>query len=270
MARRIAIALVVALVLAISVVYVTWRKMASAPQPVVQPPIQYVTSAHPMEPGETLRAQDLTLVNWPRANPLNGAFVRIQDVVGRSLLYPVVPGQPILDQQLAAVGSGVGLTSEIPQGMRAIALRSDDVVGVDGFMMPGTHVDVLVTYHDNTSPNPITATVLQDVEVLATGHQTQPDPSGKPANVDVVTLLLSPADSEKAVLAAAQGNIHFVLRNGRDEAKAEATPVDVGALSGGPVAPKTNVVRRPALPPPPKPWVVETWMGNKRTTDSFH
>lgn len=269
MARRIGIALAVALVLAISVVYITWRKISTTSQPVVQPPIQYVTAARPMEPGETLRAQDLTMLSWPRTNPLNGAFIHIQDVVGRSLLYPVVPGQPILDQQLAAVGSGIGLTGEIPQGMRAIALRSDEVVGVAGFLMPGTHVDVLVTYHEANQTMPITATVLQDVEVLAVGHQTQPDPSGKPANVDVVTLLLSPEDAEKAVLAAAQGNIHFVLRNGRDEAKAAATPVDVGELSGVPAAPRV-VAHRPAGPRPPKPWVVETWMGNKRTTDSFH
>lgn len=267
MARRIALALVVALGLALTVVYFTWRKMSATNQPVAQPPIQYVTAAHPMEPGETLRAQDLTLVNWPRANPLSGAFVHIQDVVGRSLLYPVAPGQPILDQQLAAQGAGIGLTGEIPQGMRAIALRSDDVVGVDGFMLPGTHVDVLVTYHEGNAPMPITATVLQDVEVLATGHQTQPDPSGKPANVDVVTLLLSPADSEKAVLAAAQGSIHFILRNGRDTANAVAAPMDVSQLSG---APATPAHPHRAMPPPPKPWVVETWMGNKRTTESFH
>ena len=270
MARRIALALVVALVLAISVVYITWRKMSTTSQQVVQPPIQYVTAAHPMDPGETLRAQDLTLVSWPRANPVNGAFVRIQDVVGRSLLYPVAPGQPILDQQLAAVGSGIGLTGEIPQGMRAIALRSDEVVGVAGFLMPGTHVDVLVTYHENNQPMPITSTVLQNVEVLAVGHQTQPDPSGKPANVDVVTLLLAPEDAEKVVLATAQGSIHFVLRNGQDTASAQAAPVDVSQLSGEPVAHRVAGPRRAAGPPPPKPWVVETWMGNKRTTESFH
>lgn len=270
MARRIALALVVALLLALSVVYVTWRKISTTSHPVVQPPIQYVTAAHAMNPGETLTAKDLTMVNWPRTNPLNGAFIRVQDVVGRSLLYPVVPGQPILDQQLAALGSGIGLTSEIPQGMRAIALRSDEVVGVAGFLMPGTHVDVLVTYRDNNQPTPITATVLQNVEVLAVGHQTQPDPSGKPANVDVVTLLLSPPDAEKAVLAAAQGSIHFVLRNGRDDKKASPEPVDVAGLSGMPAPARMLRRRRSETPPPPKAWVVETWMGSKRTTESFH
>lgn len=268
MARRVALALLVALVLALSVVYVTWRKISSSNRPAPPPPpIEYVTAAHPMEPGETLRAKDLSLINWPRSNPLNGAFVHVQDVVGRSLLYPVVPGQPILDQQLAALGSGIGLTGEIPQGMRAVALHSDSVVGVDGFLMPGTHVDVLVTYHQGNEATPITATVLQNVEVLATGHQTQPDPSGKPSDVDVVTLLLSPQDAEKAVLAAAQGSIHFMLRNGRDDVNPKAAPVDVDELAGAPVRMKR---RRLAMPRPPKPWVVETYMGTKVTTESFH
>ncbi len=269
MARRFAVAAFVALFITSAVAYFFWRKISTSNKPpVVQPPIQYVTTAHPMNPGETLRAADLTLMNWPRTNPLNGAFVHVQDVVGRSLLYPVIPGQPILDQQLAAMGSPIGLTGEIPPGMRAIALHSDEVTGVDGFVMPGTHVDVLVTYHEGSAQVPITATVLQNVEVLAAGHQTQPDPTGKPADVDVVTLLLSPQDAEKAVLAAAQGNIHFVLRNGRDDQSAKAAPVDVSELSGGPPA-HHAVVRRPG-PPPPKPWVVETWMGNQRTTESFH
>ncbi len=268
MARRIVIALVVALGITLSVLYVAWRKMSTNNKPLVVPPIEYVSTTHPMNPGETLQAQDLTLVNWPRSNPLNGAFVHVQDVVGRSLLYPVTQGQPILDQQLAALGSGIGLTGKIPQGMRAIALRSDQVVGVDGFMMPGTRVDVLVTYHQDGSSQPITATVLENVEVLAAGHQTQPDPTGKPADVDVVTLLLSPQDAEKAVLAAAQGNIHFVLRNGRDDLNAKTMPMDVGELSGGP--PHHAMARRAAAPLKPKPWVVETWMGTQRTTDSFH
>jgi pilus assembly protein CpaB len=155
--------------------------------------------------------------------------------------------------------------------MRAIALRSDEVVGVAGFLMPGTHVDVLVTYRDPSHPDPITATVLQDAEVLAAGHQVQPDPTGKPSSVDVVTLLLSPEDAEKAVLASAQGSIHFVLRNGGDHAKADATPVALAQLatlpSTKPISPE-RVARR--KPPTSEPWVVETLSGSKRSTASFN
>ena len=272
MARRITLALVVALVIAGTVLFVTYRKITSSNRPVVQPPIQYVAATHPVDPGQVLRKDDLTLINWPRTNPLTNSFVRVQDVVGRAAIYPLAAGQPITDQQLAPPGTGFGLAGEIPSGMRAIALHSDEVVGVAGFLMPGTHVDMLVTYHEASEAQPVTATVLQNVEVLAVGHEIQPDPSGKPANVDVVTLLLSPQDAEKAVLAAAQGNIHFVLRNGQDTASSPTPTVDVGELSGAPpvVRHDTGIVRTHRLPPPPKPWVVETLLGNKKTTDSFN
>jgi pilus assembly protein CpaB len=213
MARRLLSALIVALI--ISGLFTFWlSRRVNGSRPVPQAPNQYVAAARGLDPGETLKREDLTMIDWPKSHPLAGTFMRVEDVVGRSVLYPVPAGEPILDRQLATAGTGIGLTGRIPSGMRAIALRSDEVVGVAGFLMPGTHVDVLVTYHDTSHPDPLTATVLQDSEVLAAGHQVQPDPSGKPATVDVVTLLLSPEDAEKAVLASAQGNIHFVLRNG--------------------------------------------------------
>ncbi|HTX40370.1 MAG TPA: Flp pilus assembly protein CpaB [Acidobacteriaceae bacterium] len=273
MARRIAVALVVALIFSVAALVFFYKKISTANHPVVQPPLQYVAAARAIDPGETLKPEDLSLINWPRSNPLAGSFTRVSDVVGRAALYPVAAGQPILDQQLAAIGTGMGLPGEIPNGMRAIALRSDEVVGVAGFLMPGTHVDVLVTYRPtNDAPTPLTSTILQDVEVLAVGHQTQPDPSGKPSNVDVITLLLSPENAEKAVLAAAQGTIHFVLRNGRDDTAATTTPIEVSELSG-PAAPQktrgTGMVALKPKAPVKKPWVVETMLGNKRSVDSF-
>ena len=272
MARRLITALVLALV--VSSLFTFWlsRRVGnhSHPSQAAQPPTQYVAATRGLEAGEILRREDLNLIDWPKSHPLAGSFSRPEDVVGRAVLYPLAAGEPILDKQLAASGSGVGLTARIPSGMRAIALRSDEVVGVAGFLLPGTHVDVLVTYHESGHPDPVTATVLQDAEVLAAGHQVQPDPSGKPVSVDVVTLLLSPENSEKAVLAAAQGNINFVLRNGGDHAPTEAPPLGVGQLTG-PVLGKSALripLRHKA--PAPQPWVVETMMGEKRSTESFN
>lgn len=238
-----------------------------------QAPTRYVAAARNLDAGETLKREDVTLVDWPKSMPLTGAFNKIDDVVGRAVLYPLGAGEPVLDRHLAAPGSGLGLTGKIPSGMRAIALRSDEVVGVAGFLMPGTHVDVLVTYHDTTHPDPLTATVLQDAEVLAAGHQVQPDPTGKPASVDVVTLLLAPEDAEKAVLASAQGSIHFVLRNGGDHEQADAKPVALGQLasvpSAKPAVASLPVVKKPKAPES-KPWVVETLLGTKSSTESFN
>lgn len=276
MARRFILALLVALVISGAAVFVIYRKMARNAAPVVQTPIEYVAAAHPVNPGDILKREDLTMISWPRNNPLAGSFVKADDLVGRVALYPLQAGQPVLDSELAAAGAGMGLSGRVPEGMRAIALRSDEVVGVAGFMMPAAHVDVLVTYKPEPSmTDPITATVLQDAEVLAVGHEVQPDPSGKPANVDVVTLLLSPQDAEKAVLASAQGSIHFVLRRGGDnDTSVPIAPVYVTELSGGAAPKVTRAVARVARPeaaPKPKAWVVETDLGTKaHTTESFN
>ena len=178
----------------------------------------------------------------------------------------------INDRQLAAVGSQAGLTAKIPTGMRAIAVRSDDIVGVAGFLLPGTHVDVLMTYRSDTSPEPRTATVLQDVVVLAAGQQIHPDPAGKPITVNVVTLLLKPEDAEKIALAASLGGMYFVLRNGGDRAQAVTTPVGLSQLAGAVSAStssETTSTKRNVTPSTLKPYEVETYLGDKRVTQFF-
>lgn len=268
MARRMMLALVVALV--ISGLFTFWlSRRVGRPAKVAPPQNQeYVAAARALDPGEVIRREDLNMIAWPKDHPLAGSFVRADDVVGRAVLYPLAAGQPILDRQLATSGSGIGLTARIPSGMRAIALSSNEVVGVAGFLLPGTHVDVLVTYHDQVHPDPVTATVLQDAEVLAAGHQVQPDPTGKPMTVDVVTLLLDPQDAEKAVLASAQGSIHFVLRNGGDHTEAKTTPLALPQLA--PVSGGVREHHSEARATGPAPWVVETMLGGKRTTASFN
>jgi pilus assembly protein CpaB len=164
----------------------------------------------------------------------------------------------------------LGLAAKIPDGMRAISVRSDEVVGVAGFLLPGTHVDVLLTYHSDKSADPRTAIVLQDVVVLASGQQIRPDPEGKPATVsNVVTLLLKPEDSAKLVLATSLGAIHFVLRNVTDQAQEPSSSVGLDELAGT-VTPSVavSVIRPP--PSKPKPYEVETILGDKRLVKSFH
>jgi pilus assembly protein CpaB len=268
MARRFLIALVAALLISTTAVIIISKKLANN-KPVVQVPFQYVAVAHAVDPGDILKKEDLILINWPRTNPLTGPFSSIDAVVGRVVLYPLAANQPVLDQELAS-GSGLGVTGRIPSGMRAIALRSDEVIGVAGFLMPATHVDVLVTYRPEANQDPVTATVLQDAEVLAVGHELQPDPSGKPQNVDVVTLLLTPEDAEKAVLATAQGTIHFVLRSGQDNAAAQTIPVTLPELASLPSTKRGAAIPVHKIKPvAPKPWVVETQLGAARSKDSF-
>ena len=222
-----------------------------------------------LQPGEVLKPEDLTLIDWPATHALTGAFTKPSELAGRAVIYPVAGSQPLLQDYLAAPGSVIGLTTKIPEGMRATSVKSDEVVGVAGFLFPGSHVDVLVTFRTDRFPTPATQIVLQDVEVLTVGQKLQPDPQGKPETVNVVTLLLTPQDSQRLVLAASQGGIQFVLRNGADHSKVEAAPMQIAQLSGAAPASAGPAVTPHAHLPMKEPYVVETILGDKRSARSF-
>jgi len=261
--RKLTSAFLVALIISGLCTLLLSKKLRSH-EPVVRKQ-QYVAAATSLTAGEVLKDDKLKLVDWPQDFPLPGAFLKSKDLVGRSVLYPLAAGEPSLDRDLMI--PGMGLTVKIPDGMRAVALRSDEVVGVAGFLFPGSHVDVLVTYRSDKSPEPVTATVLQDAEVLAAGQQVQPNPDGKPDTVNVVTLLMKPDDAERVVLASTQGTIHFVLRNSEDH---DQVPDDVIKLSQ--LIPGTDaqhILLRPRTIPRQKSYVIETVLGDKTSATSF-
>jgi pilus assembly protein CpaB len=273
--KRLALALVMGLLVSGTGTWFLGRKLTVGAARRA-PDQHYLAPVHPLAAGEVIKAEDVGMVNWPADAPLAGAFTSPANLVGRTLLYPLDKDQPITDKLLAAPGAGSGLAGRIPDGMRAIALRTDEVMGVAGFLQPHARVDVLATIHTDKDPEPMTLIVVQNAEVLAAGHQLQPDPEGKPAVVTVVTLLLSPSDAERAVLASQQGAIHFVLRGGDDQKKATDGPVDLGELVDGHIY--TPVKVKPAakvdslLPKPAHPmveYVIETIAGDKKTSETF-
>jgi pilus assembly protein CpaB len=270
--RRLVFALGVALLLSAAATFLVNRKLGTR---VTAPQTQkYVAPSRAIQSGEVLKQENLVMVDWPASLPLTGAFTKFEEVVGRSVIYPVTVGQPILAPQLAAPGSGIGLTVKIPEGMRAVSVRSDEVVGVAGFLFPGSHVDVLVTLRSDKTPTPATQIVLQDVEVLTAGQNIEPDPQGKPQAVNVVTLLLTPQDAQKLVLATTQGGIEFVLRNGADRGQIKAVPMQIASLSAGAGgAAAADPSRKVSSPHPAHaktaPYVVETIMGDKHVTNQF-
>ena len=259
-----------ALVVSVVVSYFLWahikRQYAKATQPV-----KVVTATKPLDAGSTISADAITLTDWPSNFPLEGAITKTQDVIGRILVYPVAAKEPIRESLLAAPGS-VGLTAKIPDGMRAVAVETNDVTNVSGFLFPGCRVDVLVTFRPdpNRGDQPdVTATVLQNIEVLSTGERLQPDPSGKPQKVRQVTMLLSPDDAQKLVLAANKGTVQFVLRNGTDQAQESHRPVQLKDLETfGRPAP-VAVKRAPAAPRTQNVYEIETYSGTNKSTVKF-
>jgi pilus assembly protein CpaB len=273
--KRIALALVLALAIAGVVSYAFYARvrLQQAQSCTV---VKVVAASKQLSAGSPISADSVALIDWPSSMPLTGAYTKPDEVIGRSLIYPVDQHQPILEHDVALAGSGIGLTVKIPEGMRAVSVRSNDVVGVAGFLYPGSHVDVLVTSRVENSPTPVTQTVLPNVEVLVAGQKIEPDPTGKPETVNVVTLLLKPEDGEKLVLASSQGSIQFVLRNGADQNTPDTKPVDMTDLMTGhskpvPVEKKVKVVAKAprVIVKPAVFYEVETIAGSKRSVDKF-
>lgn len=271
--RRLGIALMAAF--AISIVITSFFYFRVARQQSGRTKVKRViAAATPLQPGTPITAENLTEVDWPESVLLEGLIDAKSkgDVIGHVLVYPVAAKEPVLHRDIASAGS-FGLAAKIPDGMRATAVRTNEVNNVAGFLFPGSRVDVLVTFRGENNTQ-VTRTVLQNMQILATGNKLQPDPSGKPENVSVVTLLATPQESEKLVLAQNQGSIHFVLRNSGDAVKTDTPPMDQAELFGLPkkpiVSPEVKrTAGRVALVKHPTVYSVETVAAGKTTVAKF-
>lgn len=271
--KRIALAVVLSLAIACVVSYAFYARIRIQ-QAHNGSAIKVVAATRPLTAGSPITIDSIALIDWPASSPLSGAFTKPEELIGRAVIYPINEHQPILDIDVAAAGSGIGLTVKIPEGMRAVSVRSNDVVGVAGFLYPGSHVDVLVTSKVQNSDYPLTQTILSNVEVLTAGQKIEPDPTGKPETVGVVTVLLKPEDGEKLVLASSQGTIQFVLRNGADQNSPATKAMEMTDLMSGP---KKPVVEKKVVMKAPPPRVVtpvvyyevETIAGGKRSVEKF-
>jgi pilus assembly protein CpaB len=237
---------------------------------------QIVVAATDLPVGATLSQKDVTLLDWYSDALPSGAFTKTDGVIGRPLLFPMAAKEPILQRAIGVEGAGIGLAGKIPEGMRATAVRSNEIVGVAGFLYPGSHVDLLVTFTPPGGTVPVTETVLQNVEVLTAGQTIEPDPQGKPQQVNVVTLLLTPEDSQKLQLASGQGTIQFVLRSGADQKKvAQLYPTSLDQLVVGskptrPVVAAPGVKHAPRKSEPTAPvYLMEVIQGTQRSVQKF-
>ena len=180
--------------------------------------VQIVLANHDLEVGTVLKEEDVKLTEWPGSLP-TGATVKTQDVVGRGVLTPIFAKEPIIDSRLAPKGAGGGLAAMIPPGMRAVAIRVNEVVGVAGFVVPGMRVDVLISGNKpggNNELGTVTKTLLQNLEVLSAGQDYKKDAEGKPIAVQVVNMLVTPEQAEQLSLASNQTAIQLILRNPLD------------------------------------------------------
>jgi|SRR5947209_8938212 len=230
-----------------------------------------IAAASNIKIGSVLTANDLKTVEIV-GGPLEGAIQDSKSAIGRGVLSDIYSGEPILERRLAPAGGGGGLAATIPHGMRVCAVRVDEVVGVSGFVTPGMRVDVLIS---GTPPGGVNAsadgsqvrTILQNIEVKSAGTDIEEDGQGKPQQVQVVNLLVTPDQAESLSLASSQTRIQLVLRNPLDTEIARVSGNTMGNLfTAGATKPRHFAPVRETTKSSRDSYTVEVLNGSKGST----
>jgi len=170
--------------------------------------------------GTKLSSDLLKVVFLPRDSLPETIYGSIEQVQDRVLITSMVANEPVLRSKLAMEGTLAGLHGIIEMDKRAMSIKVDEVVGVAGFIYPGSRVDVLVTMMPlRSEEGPVSKIILQNVPVLTAGTRMEVQEGGKAVPVTVVTLEVTPGDAEKLALAATNGKIRLALRSQRDSEK---------------------------------------------------
>jgi len=254
-------------------VYNRLRIFAASNSNVVGVPV--VVAADDIPAGARVDARDVRVITLPQPAVPPGAFTGTSQILGRGAILPVSKGDFILPNKLAPVNAGAGLPSMIPQGMRAVSVRVNDVVSVAGFVQPGTHVDVLATGSEGSGNERQTITVLENVLVLAVGKSLDRSATADAQTAPVITLAVSPDDAQKVALVSQEGRIQLSLRNPVDTKQGGISATRASSVYPGirPVAteakPRVHKVatKGPALAP--APYQVEMIRGSKRDETKF-
>jgi pilus assembly protein CpaB len=292
MNRRLLLILICALIGGASASYLVYRLVGGR---AVAAPLttQVVVAARDVQIGTLIGPEDVRMGSWVGTLP-KGALPKLDLALNRGAIASMYQGEPIIADRLAAAGSGGGLAAIIPPGLRATAVRVDEVVGLAGFVTAGMRVDVLMSGippGGSPSEGSRVNTLLQNIQVLSAGENLQKDSEGKPHPVQVVNLLVTPEQAEKLTLASSQTRIQLVLRNPLDTATATppgalmselfGTSADRPARAPEPTRRERTVLvdrgPRPAVPAParpsdvpaPKIRVVEVFNGGARTEVRF-
>lgn len=259
--RRFVIVVGLSLVWAFVVSVIFYRAASSAGKKRPLPPEKsLVVAVGPLPTGAVISADLVKLTQVPERLFPRGGFSRPEEVLDRSVISPIQPDEPVVEARLAARGAGGGVAPLIPPGMRAMAVRVNDVVGVAGFVLPGMRVDVLVTGRASGRDDTVTTTVLQNIVVLSAGKTIQADAKSQSITTPVVTLLVDPGQAEILTLAHNEGHIQLVLRNSVDQTLTKTKgqelrdllALDRPAAAVAVASADRSVPRlRPAAPPPP-------------------
>jgi len=278
------IVVAVAIVAAAVASYGTFRALSRpVEKPVELPTKKAVVAAKQMPLGTLITRDAVKLVDWPAQTPLQGGFSTLEEVVDRGLITGVVENEPISETKLAPKEAGAGLSPAITKGMRAISIRVNEVIGVAGFVVPGSRVDIVVILKSLVN-EPFSRIVVENVTVLSAGTRYDQDEARANANAirsTVVTLMVNPLDADRVALAQSQGELMLTLRHPLDgDPAGDMRGIRLASIFAGEevVAPKPapTGLRRVAAPPPPPPappvvraYTVETIRAAKRSEETL-
>lgn len=232
-------------------------------QPVSAPMTRIIVAAVDLPIATTLRPEHLRLTDWPAGAQPAGVLRDPKELIGRVVISKVVQGEPILAVKLAAKEAGRGLAALIPEGMRGEAVRVDEVVGVAGFIHPDDRVDVIATL-SAAGISQISKVILQNVKVLAVGKELDASDfaRNKALAVTVVTLLVTPAESEKLALTANTAKLTLTLRSWTDD-----NPVDTPGANPASLLSGAEAIRRPVAVASPPPEITSSKRGRRGRTE---
>ncbi len=241
--------LTVAVVAALSAAVLLTRYMEARVAAARVPTTKIVVAGVDIPVATPIKAEWLKAVDWPAAAKPDGAVSDPAAVANQVATVPIGRGEPVLPTKLAVGGAArSGLATIVPEGMRAVAVKVDDVVGVAGFIHPGDRVDVLVTMQPHQNAPYVSKVVLQNIKVLAVGkdmeHRGKDGREAVP--VTVATLMVTSEESERLALSTDKGHILLALRGLGDEVFADTRGVTPPLLL------------LTSTPEPPKPQVVAT------------
>ncbi len=229
-----------------------------------------VVAAADIPYGSRIQDQQVKVSEWPRENLPAGYSAKVDDVRGRITVANIPAGSPIVSAQLAPAEAQGGVMSYIvPPGHRAITVAVNEVVGVAGFVLPNSIVDVVATVNSpfrTGMDSRISKIILQKVKVLAVG-QILEQKEGKPVVVPTVTLDVTPDDAEKLALAS-ENKVQLILRHLNDETEVKTKGATVSSLLGGP-PPAPERRSRGTIRPTSGGEQVEVIKGESKTRQTF-
>jgi pilus assembly protein CpaB len=199
-----------------------------------QPTQTIVVAKQPLRFSTELSASMLKEVPWPADAVPAGAFAKIADLLAggrRVVLAAIEENEPVLSLKITGAGQRATLSALVRPGMKAVTIRVNDVEGVGGFVLPGDHVDVVLTRTIDKG-QATTDVVLQNTRVLAV-DQTADERAAKAAVAKSVTLEVDTVDAQKIWLASSVGSLSLLLRKAGETAQVKTRKITLQDLAGG-------------------------------------